>query len=298
LINNNYYEKLRGSYKSSTLTSGWSLTMVTANCTLLSPTAAERNTNETGTSSQPPTFHPFPRLPTERRLKIWSVCHNLEPPKKLRFSYRHGGKRQPARALEGCFSSLDRSLPKKDIPTILHTCHKSRNHFFAHYSVAHIVSPNASLIERGVRESLEEISHEEAIRRGFHDIFWNKRKDVMWIDGYWLDDNLRAFLWSGRFDIKFPGVRWLVFNETTTVSFVQDRAISWKGIETVFVVREPLVVGSARGVREEREAWGKKFGERGEEEKEIGGKERQLPELQIVSSWKDVLEYLHQSEVW
>ena len=43
---------------------------------------------------------------------------------------------------------------------------------------------------------------------------------------------------------------------------------------------------------------GKKFGEVVEEEEEIGGKERQLPELQIVSSWKGVLEYLHQSEVW
>ena len=52
-------------------------------------------------------------------------------------------------------------------------------------------------------------------------------------------------------------MRWLVFNETTTVSFVRDGAISWKGIETVFVVREPLGFGSAKGVREEREAWGR-----------------------------------------
>jgi hypothetical protein len=32
-------------------------------------------------------------------------------------------------------------------------------------------------------------------------------------------------------------------------------------------------------------------------EMHIGGKELQLPGLQIVSSWKDVLEYLHQNEV-
>jgi hypothetical protein len=273
------------------------LTIESMKCTSSRPNPANPEANVVN-PSRPPSFHPFPRLPTELRLKIWFLYHDLEPPKRLRFSYRHGGQRQPARALEGCFSSHCSSLPKNDIPTILHICHESRNHFFDHYSVAHIVPQSGSLIDRGIRKSLEEASHEEAIRRGVRGIFWNKRKDVMWIDGYWLDDNLKAFLWGGRYDIKFPGVRWVVFDETTTVSFVQDRAFSWKGIETVFVVREPVGWGSARSAREERGAWKKKFRVVGEEEKNIKGKELQLPGLQIVSSWKDVLEYLHQGEVW
>ncbi len=131
-------------------------------------------------------------------------------------------------------------------------------------------------------------------------IFWNKRKDVMCIDDYWLDDNLRAFLWGGRFDVKFPGVRWLVFDEGTTVSFLKERAICWSGIEVVFLIREKLEDGSSRGKREERAAWERKFGcgdEEGEE-KGVGMGREKMPEFQIGESWKDVLEFLHRRGVW
>jgi hypothetical protein len=36
------------------------------------------------------------------------------------------------------------------------------------------------------------------LRGGGHGIFWNKRKDVMWAVGYWLDGNLKGFFVEGQ----------------------------------------------------------------------------------------------------
>jgi hypothetical protein len=46
--------------------------------------------------------------------------------------------------------------------------------------------------------------------------------------------------------LNYPGVGWLVVYETTTISFVLERAIGWDGTETVFVVRESLERRRAR----------------------------------------------------
>jgi hypothetical protein len=146
---------------------------------------------------------------------------------------------------------------------------------------------------------LVEIRYEEVMRSGvrMRGIFWNKRKDVMWIDNYWLDDNLSAFYWGGRFDVKFPGVRWVVFDEGTTVSFVQEKVINWSGVQVVFVLR-PLGHWDLRIARDERAAWEKRFGVGEGEENSVGMERGKMPELQMVESWKDVLEYLHREGVW
>jgi len=107
-------------------------------------------------------------------------------------------------------------------------------------------------------------------------ILWNKRKDVMWIDNYWLDDNLSAFYWGGRFDVKFPGVKWVVFDEGTTVSFVQEKVIKWSGVEVVFVLR-PLGHWDLRIARDERAAWEKRFGVGEGEEKGVGMERGKMP---------------------
>jgi hypothetical protein len=167
-----------------------------------------------------------------------------------------------------------------------------------YYSIGFEVAQAPEMVARGVRKAFEECSYEEVAAREGHGIFWNKGKDVMWIDGYWLDDNLKAFLWNGRYDVKFPSVRWLVFDETTTISFVQERAISWEGVETVFVVRESLGMGSGHGAMVERGAWEKMFEKGMEKGMGSGMEEKEMPELQIVSSWEDILEYLHEREVW
>jgi hypothetical protein len=87
---------------------------------------------------------------------------------------------------------------------------------------------------------------------------WDKRKDVMWIDWNWLDDNLKAFLWGGKCNVRFPGVRWLCFDEGTMSSFVKEGSVSWVDVETVFIVQE-------RGLRwhaAEIGGWEDKFGKR------------------------------------
>jgi hypothetical protein len=145
-----------------------------------------------------------------------------------------------------------------------------------------------------------ELKYEDAMRgrtERIRGIFWNREKDVMWIDDYWLDDNLRAFYMYRRFDVKFPGVRWVVFDEGTTVSFVQEKVISWDGIEVVFVLR-PLGQRDSRIAKHERAAWEKKFGCGEGEEEVVGVSKGNMPELQIVESWKDVLEHLHRRGVW
>ncbi|PMD14387.1 hypothetical protein NA56DRAFT_710962 [Hyaloscypha hepaticicola] len=260
--------------------------------------------NNTANKSSTPTFHPFPHLPPELRFKIWSTYHALTGPRKLHFSYRHrsGNTYQPPRALEGNSSSHGFSSPRHEIPTLLHVCSESRSFALAVYSLVWLVPQSEALCGRGVRNALEEVGYEDVmrgreVRRG---IFWDKKKDVMCIDEYWLDDNLRACLWGGRFDVKFPGVRWVVFEEGTTVGFVQDRAVGWGGVEVCFLVRGGRGVGSEMGKREERKSWERRFGCRdGEGEEEGGGMERgEMPELRIVESWTDVLEFLHRRGVW
>ncbi|PMD39214.1 hypothetical protein L207DRAFT_513697 [Hyaloscypha variabilis F] len=247
-----------------------------------------QDSNEpTLSSSSPSVFHPFPLLPTELRLKIWSFYHQSTPPKKLRFSYRNSDTRQPARVLEGCFSSHGHSSPRNDIPTILHICHESRNFGLDYYSVGFEVPQLPELAAKGVHKAFEECSYEDAVGREGRGVFWNKEKDVMCIDGYWLDDNLKAVFWAGKSDVKFPGVRWVVFDENTSVQYVQDKAIGWVGIEMVFLVRWDLGMGSRYGAWQPRLEWEKMF-------KEGSGK----PELRVVRSWKDVLEFLHEKELW
>ena len=254
-------------------------------CTSPSPDPASHSTNEPTLS--PSTFHPFPRLPTELRLKIWSLYHHSTSPKTLRFSYRSGGKRQPTRALEGCFSSHGHSSPKNDIPTILHACHESRNFGLEYYSIGFELPQTPELRAKGVHKAFEECSYEEALARKERGVFWNKEKDVMWIDGYWLDDNLKACIWAVKYDVKFPGVRWLVFDESTSIHFVQDKAIGWEGIEMVFLVREDTGTACMHVAWQEIFGWQKRF-------EEGSGK----PELRLVSSWEEVLGILHEREVW
>ena len=239
-------------------------------------------------STQPDTFYPFPRLPTELRLRIWSIVQDIEPPRKLRFSYHCAEKRQRVRELEGCLSNLRIVWPQNDIPTILHICHESRNHALRDYSVGFEVDQSPSLIARGIHKALEECSYEEALGKKGRGFYWNTKKDLMWIDSDWLDDNLKAFLWDGQFDVKFPNLKWLVFDETALIYFVQDRAISWQGIETVFVIRES---GSPYSGSGERLAWMKKFG-RALDDKSLCANEVVLPELEILPSWDDILKYL------
>ncbi|KAE9372406.1 hypothetical protein N431DRAFT_504832 [Stipitochalara longipes BDJ] len=257
------------------------------NCIPPKTIPSSHDANEPVTTPQPLTFHPFPRLPTELRLKIWSLFHHSISPKKLQFSYRNGGRRQPARALEGCFSSHGHSVPRNDIPTILQTCHESRNFALDYYSIGFEVPQIPEMVAKGVHKAFEECSYDEAFSREERGVFWNKEKDVMWIDGFWLDDNLKAFLWGGSWDVKFPGMRRLAFDESTMIEFVQEKAISWEGIVTVFLVRKDLGMGSRHREWQERLGWEKMF-------EEGSGK----PELRVVSSWEDVLEILHQRELW
>jgi hypothetical protein len=98
--------------------------------------------------------------------------------------------------------------------------------------------------------------------------------------------------------LNYPGVGWLVVYETTTISFVLERAIGWDGTETVFVVRESLEMGSGHGAMTEKGAWEKMFEGGMGASMASGAKESEMLELQIVSSWEDVLEHLHEREVW
>jgi hypothetical protein len=98
--------------------------------------------------------------------------------------------------------------------------------------------------------------------------------------------------------LNYRGVGWLVVYETTTISFVQERAIGWVGTETVFVVRESLDMGSGHGAMKEKESWGKMFEGGMGVLMASGAEESEMLELQIVSSWEDVLKHLHEREVW
>jgi hypothetical protein len=48
-----------------------------------------------------------------------------------------------------------------------------------YYSIGFEVSQAPEVVARRVRKAFKECSHEEAVERGGHGIFWNKRKDVM-----------------------------------------------------------------------------------------------------------------------
>jgi len=148
------------------------------------------------------------------------------------------------------------------------------------------VPQSPDLVAKGVHKAFEERSYEEALGRKERGVYWNKEKDVMWIDGYWLDDNLKACCWAGRYDVKFPGVRWLVFDESTSIHYVQDKAIGWDGVEMVFLVREDMGLACMHTAWQEIFKWQKMFEE---------GSDK--PEFRLVSSWEDILEILHEKEV-
>lgn len=89
--------------------------------------------------------------------------------------------------------------------------------------------------------------------------------------------------------LNYPGVGWLVVYETTTISFVLERAIGWM---------VPRRMGSGHGAMTEKGAWEKMLEGGMVASMASGAKESEMLELQIVSSWEDVLEYLHEREVW
>jgi hypothetical protein len=66
------------------------------------------------------------------------------------------------------------------------------------YSVGFKVAQAPEVVARRVRKAFKECLHEEAVERGGHGIFWNKRKDVMWAVGYWLDGNVKGFFVEGQ----------------------------------------------------------------------------------------------------
>lgn len=57
-------------------------------------------------------------------------------------------------------------------------------------------------------------------------------------------------------------------------------------------------MGSGHGAMTENGAWEKMFEGGMVASMASGVKESEMLELQIVSSWEDVLEYLHEREVW
>ncbi|KAH6668993.1 hypothetical protein B0J14DRAFT_154579 [Halenospora varia] len=201
----------------------------------------------------PTTFHPFPNLPTELRLKIYSLTLSLAPPLLLPLHLCKSDldylrlKRPACQNYPHFFS---RSLPA---PPLLHVCHESREVALSRYSVGFDVSRLLSMgREETDVDTYTTCSHEVQMDDEGKTLYWDRIKDVPFLTDLktWLPEPQTSYIWGGKTGVRFGKFKTVAMTLEAVYRIGMGWYIGWEGIDTLVILDEIRDEGEKRMAEE------------------------------------------------
>ncbi|KAF4624470.1 hypothetical protein G7Y89_g13701 [Cudoniella acicularis] len=186
-----------------------------------------------------PSFTLFPLLPTELRLKIWEHVHENAPPQKLPFYLCKSDldflrlKRKACHNYPHIFAGAMSS-----VPPLLHVSQEARSVALQHYSVGFDISRMVSLGRHETDvDTYTTCSHEVAMEEENKKIYWDRNKDVVFLDeGGWMGEGKARYVWGGKTGVRFGKMHTVMITYLTLKACIMGGYLSWEGIETLLVL--------------------------------------------------------------
>lgn len=124
------------------------------------------------------------------------------------------------------------------MPPILHVCRESRSVGLQHYSLGFDIDRILAL-GRGDTDghTYTTCSHEVAMGEQDIGIYWDRTKDVVFLDSdQWLDEKSSAYVWGGKTGVRFGRMRSVAMTYDTFISNSIGQNIQWESLDLIFIL--------------------------------------------------------------